>query len=133
MSPRPPCLLARFARVSCKRKTSFAVCLWRECGAGDAEGYLYAVVNIVVDVFGAVMVKMYGGELESWEINLIRFGSAAVQLDVALLAVASGYLSLHPPFSISHPFPRISQAPLLAVRACRHRVVSGAGVWEHHL
>jgi len=118
VSPRPPCLLARFARVSCKRKTSFAVCLWRECGAGDAEGYLYAVVNIVVDVFGAVMVKMYGGALGSWEINLIRFGSAAVQLDALLLAVATGYwspLPMLPPSLLSHHPPRLAQTPPLSL------------------
>ena len=57
----------------------------------DIEGYLYAIVNTVVQVVGQVMVKMYGGSLQAWEINLIRFGSAAVQLDIALIAVAAGY------------------------------------------
>ena len=57
----------------------------------DTEGYLYAMVNTVVQVVGQVMVKMYGGGLQAWEINLIRFGSAAVQLDMALMAVAAGY------------------------------------------
>ena len=57
----------------------------------DTEGYMYALVNTVVQVVGQVMVKMYGGSLQAWEINLIRFGSAAVQLDIALIAVAAGY------------------------------------------
>lgn len=65
--------------------------------AGDVEGYGYATVNIVVDVLGAVITKQYGLGLQAWEINLVRFGSAAVMLDLALCAVAAAYWYLTPP------------------------------------
>jgi hypothetical protein len=67
-----------------------------DAGADEKEGYVYAVVNIVVDVFGAVIVKMYAGSLPPLEISFIRFASAALQLDVALLAIAVGYRSPPP-------------------------------------
>jgi hypothetical protein len=52
-----------------------------------AEGFAYALLNVFVDVFGAILTKLYGQGLQAWEINLIRFGSAAVMLDLVLLIV----------------------------------------------
>ena len=54
----------------------------------DAKGYAFAGVNVVVDVLGAILTKLYGLPLGSLEINLVRFGSAAIMLDISLATIA---------------------------------------------
>ena len=36
-----------------------------------------AALNVLFDQLGAVITKKYASELRTWEINLVRFGSAA--------------------------------------------------------
>jgi hypothetical protein len=43
-----------------------------------SRGYLLAVLNVGLDCLGSVLTKMHGEDFSTWEINLIRFGSAAV-------------------------------------------------------
>ena len=49
------------------------------------EGWLAAATNVIFDQLGAVIVKKFASELQTWEINLVRFGFAAICL---LLPVA---------------------------------------------
>lgn len=42
------------------------------------RGYFLALLNVCLDCLGSVLTKMYGENFNTWEINLIRFGSAAV-------------------------------------------------------
>ena len=41
-------------------------------------GYVAAALNVAFDTWGTVLTKQHGGALNTWEINLVRFGSAAV-------------------------------------------------------
>lgn len=42
------------------------------------HGYIYAAANVFLDVFGSALTKKYGGSFTTFEINALRFGSAAV-------------------------------------------------------
>ena len=42
------------------------------------RGYLYAILNVVLDTYGSVLTKEYGEGMTTWEINLIRFGFAGL-------------------------------------------------------
>jgi drug/metabolite transporter (DMT)-like permease len=52
-------------------------------------GFGLAFMNVVLDTYGSVLTKQYGARLTVWEINLLRFGFAAVfmQLVSALLTL----------------------------------------------
>ena len=43
-------------------------------------GYALAIVNVVLDTYGAVLIKDYAEEFTVWEIGLVRFGFAGVVL-----------------------------------------------------
>ena len=43
-------------------------------------GYVAAALNVAFDTWGTVLTKQHGGALNTWEINLVRFGSAALAL-----------------------------------------------------
>ena len=43
-----------------------------------SRGYMLAVLNVGLDCMGSVLTKMYGDDFNTWEINLIRFGSASI-------------------------------------------------------
>jgi drug/metabolite transporter (DMT)-like permease len=43
-------------------------------------GYFLAVCNVALDTYGSLLTKQYGVGMTTWEINLIRFGFAAVCL-----------------------------------------------------
>mmetsp|Transcript_9537 Transcript_9537/g.18341 ORF Transcript_9537/g.18341 Transcript_9537/m.18341 type:complete len:391 (-) Transcript_9537:496-1668(-) len=48
-------------------------------------GYPYAILNVLLDTYGAVLIKQHGKLYKVWEINLLRFGFAgAVMLLVSL-------------------------------------------------
>ncbi len=49
-------------------------------------GYVAAAANVALDTWGTVLTKQHGGGLNTWEINFVRFGSAAATL--ALFAAA---------------------------------------------
>ena len=49
-------------------------------------GYVAAAANVALDTWGTVLTKQHGGGLNTWEINFVRFGSAAATL--ALVAAA---------------------------------------------
>ena len=48
-------------------------------------GYTLAAVNVILDAFGSVLTKQFGTTMNTWEINYLRFGFAAVFM--ALLSV----------------------------------------------
>lgn len=48
------------------------------------EGWLAAASNVLFDQLGAVVTKRYASEMQTWEINLVRFGFAAICLLVPL-------------------------------------------------
>eukprot|EP00949_MAST-11_sp_MAST-11-sp1_P002972 g2972.t1 len=50
-------------------------------------GYVLAAVNVIVDVYGSVLTKQYGLNMTTFEINAVRFGSAAVILFLCTIAV----------------------------------------------
>lgn len=52
--------------------------LW--CSSSLLRGYAAAFTNVVLDVGGSVLTRAYGSNLTTWDINLVRFGSAAVIL-----------------------------------------------------
>lgn len=41
-------------------------------------GYIAAILNVLFDSYGFVITKQYGSYLNTWEINLIRFGFASL-------------------------------------------------------
>jgi len=43
-------------------------------------GYIYAILNVALDTYGAVLIKQFGQQLTVWEINLVRFGFAGAFL-----------------------------------------------------
>ena len=43
-------------------------------------GYVAAALNVAFDTWGTVLTKQHGGALNTWETNLVRFGSAALTL-----------------------------------------------------
>lgn len=43
-------------------------------------GYVFAILNVMFDAYGAVLTKQYGVVFTLFEINLIRFGFAAASL-----------------------------------------------------
>ena len=45
-----------------------------------AGGYAAAAANVALDAWGTVLTKRHGGDLDTWEINFVRFGSAAATL-----------------------------------------------------
>jgi drug/metabolite transporter (DMT)-like permease len=49
-------------------------------------GYVAAAANVALDTWGTVLTKQHAGGLNTWEINFVRFGSAAATL--ALFAAA---------------------------------------------
>ena len=49
-------------------------------------GYMFAVSNVILDTYGAVLIKQFGSELTAWEINLVRFGSVSLLL-ISLSAI----------------------------------------------
>ena len=58
----------------------------RKKNGNDGLGYAFAAINVILDAVGAVLVKTNGTDLNSFEINYLRFGFAAVFM--ALLAAA---------------------------------------------
>jgi drug/metabolite transporter (DMT)-like permease len=50
-------------------------------------GYALAAVNTLFDAYGAVITKQYGSVFNLWEINLIRFGFAAISMSGAAAAM----------------------------------------------
>jgi drug/metabolite transporter (DMT)-like permease len=52
-------------------------------------GFGLAFLNVVLDTYGSVLTKQYGARLTVWEINLLRFGFAAIimQLVSALITL----------------------------------------------
>lgn len=57
-------------------------------------GYSMSILNVLLDTYGAVLIKQYGQGMTVWEINLIRFGfSGAVMLCLSLSLSARAKLS----------------------------------------
>jgi len=48
--------------------------------AGYKIGYLYSIANVILDSYGFVLTKQFGGAFTSWQIGLVRFGFAGVVL-----------------------------------------------------
>ena len=49
-------------------------------------GTVAAAANVALDTWGTVLTKQHGGGLNTWEINFVRFGSAAATLALAAAA-----------------------------------------------
>ncbi len=64
--------------------TSAEVCEGERSTQSLRKGYMFAIANVIFDVCGAAITKHYGAQLTTWEVNLIRFGFAAL---VTLLGV----------------------------------------------
>eukprot|EP00657_Telonema_sp_P-1_P000087 TRINITY_DN10143_c0_g2_i1.p1 TRINITY_DN10143_c0_g2~~TRINITY_DN10143_c0_g2_i1.p1 ORF type:complete len:207 (-),score=28.59 TRINITY_DN10143_c0_g2_i1:430-1050(-) len=47
---------------------------------GVRLGYLMALLNVMLDVGGSALTRHYGARLDTWDINTIRFGFAALVL-----------------------------------------------------
>ena len=43
-------------------------------------GYVFAFLNVLFDVLGAFLTRKYGSQMTTFDINAVRFGSAAVTL-----------------------------------------------------
>lgn len=59
-----------------------------------AYGYTLAAVNVILDAYGTVLTKQHGVLLNTWEINLIRFGFAG--LFMSSVSIFFYLLSLFP-------------------------------------
>jgi drug/metabolite transporter (DMT)-like permease len=53
------------------------------------RGYPYAILNVVLDTYGAILIKQHGTALNVWEINLLRFGFAGVLMLVVSLTLST--------------------------------------------
>ncbi len=51
------------------------------------HGYAYAFLNVAFDACGSFLTKRFGSRMNTWEINLIRFGSSGTIL--ALISIFS--------------------------------------------
>ena len=61
------------------------------------QGYVMAVLNVVLDTYGSVLTKQWGSRMSTWEISLIRFGFAgAIMLLLSMaMSVQSRFLLFH--------------------------------------
>mmetsp|Transcript_21417 Transcript_21417/g.27609 ORF Transcript_21417/g.27609 Transcript_21417/m.27609 type:complete len:370 (+) Transcript_21417:3266-4375(+) len=60
--------------------------------AGYKVGYLYSIANVILDSYGFVLTKQFGGAFTSWQIGLVRFGFAGVVL--VLISILMRFLEL---------------------------------------
>jgi hypothetical protein len=51
------------------------------------EGYIFAFINVALDAYGSVLTKQYGVSFNTWEINSIRFGFAAIVMGLISLMI----------------------------------------------
>ena len=60
-----------------------------------AEGYVCAALNVFFDAYASVLTKQHGSSFTTWEINVLRFGSAAgTMLTVAgFMAVREAFIT----------------------------------------
>lgn len=49
------------------------------------HGYLLAAINVILDSFGFIITKQFGTKMNTWDINFLRFGFAAIFM--ALLSI----------------------------------------------
>jgi len=63
-------------------------------------GAICAVLNVIFDVFGSFLTRSYGEKMNTFEINIIRFGSASVMLWI-------GYFIIRVVYSSSHSTPQM--------------------------
>lgn len=54
------------------------------------RGYTYAILNVALDTYGAVLIKQHGKDFKVWEINLLRFGFAGC----VMLLVSCGFTAM---------------------------------------
>lgn len=69
-------------------------------------GYGLAVLNCALEVVGLVLVKSGGQSLNTWQINMFRFGSAGLEIGVCLTAVAVASKGLGRPVPDWCVFPK---------------------------
>jgi len=50
------------------------------------RGYALSIINVLLDTYGSLLTKQWGGEMTTWTINLIRFGSSGVFMLVLSIA-----------------------------------------------
>jgi len=59
-------------------------------------GYTAAAVNVLVDAYGSLLTKQHAGSLNTFDISLVRFGSAAAMLLATALAMRICALASRP-------------------------------------
>lgn len=50
-------------------------------------GFICAVANVIFDVFGSFLTRLFGDEMNTFGINSVRFGSAAIMLNLGIVCV----------------------------------------------
>jgi hypothetical protein len=70
---------------------------------GKLKGYILAIGNVVLDTYGSLLTKQYGGRFSSWSINLIRFGSAGVIMIVISCVMRLYHQAGRKKTTVSHP------------------------------
>ena len=51
-----------------------------------AKGYAFSVINVLLDVYGAILTKQNGVSLDTWQVCWVRFGSSSLMLLAIMLA-----------------------------------------------
>ena len=59
------------------------------------RGYMFSVINVLLDSYGVVLTKQYGRMFTSWQINLVRFGFAG-----AFMLILSAFLRIYEKVSL---------------------------------
>lgn len=91
-------------------------------------GYIYAIVNALFDTFGTFLTKKYGVGMTIWEINLLRFGFAAI-----CMAIFSSALWLFYSYTNKNvPMPPSNQAGKEVESAVDSEQPNGAQTHSNH-
>lgn len=77
-------------------------------GGSLAMGYAMSALNCAFDVLGFILVKKHARDLSTWHINLVRFGSAGLELGIFIATVAMLFRALGQPPPDWAEVPRLS-------------------------
>jgi len=87
------------------------------------RGYVYALLNVLLDTFGALLTKQHGQNMATWAINFIRFGSSGLMMIFISMAMrvrnryqqqkvrSSETKMEYPPLTIHEPNPTLNTTP----------------------
>ncbi len=51
----------------------------------SSRGYVFAVINVLLDTYGSLLTKQHGGGMSTFAINLIRFGSSGLLMVIVTI------------------------------------------------